>query len=64
LRILWRILGGFSFLAVMMFGMAVVPLVLIIALDGVVAVMILDTLWQHRSRENRSVRLAEPARWA
>jgi hypothetical protein len=64
LRILWRLLGWFSFLAILIFGMGVVPLVLVIALDGIVTVTILDTLRRHGSRENRSVRLAEPAPWA
>jgi hypothetical protein len=64
LRILWHLLGWFSFLNVLMFGMAMIPLMLIIALDGLVALMILDTVRPYRGRESRSPRLAESARWA
>lgn len=64
MRIFWHLLGWFSFLNVLMFGMAVVPLVLIIALDGIIALMILDSVRPYRSRESRSARLPESARWA
>ena len=61
LRIFWHLLGWFSFLNVLMFGMAVIPLMLIMALDGIVALMILDTVRQYRDRGSRSARLAEAA---
>jgi hypothetical protein len=61
LRIFGHLLGWFSFLNVLMLGMAAVPLVLIIALDCIVVPAILDAIRRYRGLESRSARLAEPA---
>jgi hypothetical protein len=49
-RISWRHSGWLPFLAVLIFGKAIVPLVLIMTADSVVAVMLVRALRRYRNR--------------
>lgn len=54
-----HLLGWFSFLAVLLSGAAVIPLVLAIALDGLVALVLAEAVRRHSRSGRGAARLTE-----